>query len=136
MAGNLFDPTEEHRALRQMVRGFVEARVEPQAEASDRAERFNLELFRALGELGLLGLTVPERWGGAGMDSVASAIVHEELAASDPGFTLAYLAHSLLFANNLAVNGSDAQRARYLPRASTGEIVGGMCMSEIGRAHV
>ncbi len=132
MATDLFDPTPEHRALRQMVRSFTEAQVEPQAEAHDRDERFNVGLFRKLGELGLLGLTVPEAWGGAGMDAVASAAVHEELASSDPGFTLSYLAHSLLFANNLAVNGSDAQRARYLPRASSGELIGGMCMSEPG----
>jgi len=132
MATDLFDPTPEHRALRQMVRSFTEAQVEPQAEAHDRDERFNVGLSRRLGELGLLGLTVPEAWGGAGMDAVASAAVHEELASSDPGFTLSYLAHSLLFANNLAVNGSDAQRSRYLPRASSGELIGGMCMSEPG----
>jgi isovaleryl-CoA dehydrogenase len=132
MAIDLFDPTPEHRALRQMVRSFAESQVEPQAEAHDRDERFNVALFRRLGELGLLGLTVPEAWGGAGMDAVATAIVHEELASCDPGFTLAYLAHALLFANNLAVNGNDDQRRRYLPRACAGELVGGMCMSEPG----
>jgi len=129
---DLFNPTDEHRALRQMVRSFAESEVDPQAEAFDRDERFNLPLFRRLGELGVLGLTVPEAYGGAGMDAPAVAAVHEELAACDPGFTLAYLAHALLFANNLAVNGSDAQRRRYLPGACAGELVGGMCMSEPG----
>lgn len=115
-----------------MVRAFTEREVDPQAEASDHAERFNVELFRKLGELGLLGVTVEERFGGSGLDPVAAVIVHEELAAADPGFALAYLAHSMLFANNLQVNGSDDQRAKYLPDACTGRKVCGMCMSEPG----
>lgn len=127
---DLFNPTEEHKLLRQMVRSFVEREVEPQAEEHDRQERFNIELFRKLGELGLLGVTVPERFGGSGMDAVAAVIAHEEIAASDPGFCLAYLAHAMLFVNNLAVNGNDEQRQRFLPGACTGELIGGMCMSE------
>jgi isovaleryl-CoA dehydrogenase len=127
---DLFNPTPEHKALRDMVRSFVEAEVEPQALEHDRAERFNLPLFRRLGDLGLLGVTVDDRWGGSALDAVAAVIVHEELSASDPGFCLAYLAHSMLFANNLSLNGSDAQRARYLPGACSGALVGGMCMSE------
>ena len=127
---DLFNPTESHKALRQMVRSFVEREVEPQAEAHDRDERFNLGLFRKLGELGLLGVTVPERFQGSGMDATAAVIVHEELAASDPGLCLAYLAHSMLFVNNLAVNGDDQQRERFLPAACDGSLIGGMCMSE------
>lgn len=127
---DLFNPSAEHLALREMVRSFAEREVEPQAAEHDRSETFNAPLFRKLGELGLLGITVPERWGGAGMDAVAAVIAHEELAAVDPGFTLAYLAHAMLFANNLAVNGDDAQRERYLPAACAGKIVCGMAMSE------
>ena len=130
---DLFNPTEEHLALRQMVRAFSEREVAPQAEEFDRSEQFNQALFRRLGsELGVLGVTVPERFGGAGMDAVAATIVHEELSASDPGFTLAYLAHSMLFVNNLAINGNDEQRERFLPGACSGELIGGMCMSEPG----
>ncbi len=129
---DLFNPTPEHRALRQTLRRFAETEVEAQAAAHDRDESFNLPLFRRLGDLGVLGLTVPAEFGGAGMDAVAVALAHEELAAVDPGFTLAYLAHALLFANNLAVNGSDAQRSHYLPDACSGARVGGMCMSEPG----
>ena len=113
-----------------MVRSFAEKEVDPQAEAHDRDERFNLELFRKLGELGLLGITVSEQYGGAGLDSTAAVIAHEELSAADPGFALAYLAHSMLFANNLQVNGNDAQRQKYLPGACAGDIVCGMGMSE------
>jgi isovaleryl-CoA dehydrogenase len=129
---DLFNPTPEHRALRELIRSFAEREVDPQAEAHDHAERFNIELFRRLGDLGVLGVTVEERFGGSGLDPVAAVIVHEELAAADPGFALAYLAHSMLFANNLQVNGNDAQRAKYLPDACTGKKVCGMCMSEPG----
>ncbi len=118
--------------MRELVRSFAEREVDQQAESSDREERFNLPLFRRLGDLGLLGITVEERFGGAGLDPVAAVIAHEELSAADPGFTLAYLAHSMLFANNLQVNGSDRQREKYLPDACSGTKVCGMCMSEPG----
>ena len=130
--GDIFNPEEEHLMLRESVRRFAETEVEPQALEFDRDERFNLPLFRRLGELGLLGITAPERFGGAGMDAVSAVIAHEELAAADPGFCLAYLAHSMLFVNNLALNGDDAQRTRYLPRSCSGELIGGMGMSEPG----
>jgi isovaleryl-CoA dehydrogenase len=125
-----FNPTEEHAALRRTMREFVEREVDPQAAEHDRTESLNVALFRKLGGLGVLGITVPEKFGGSGMDAVAAVIVHEELAAADPGFTLAYLAHSMLFVNNLYQNASDAQRARYLPDACSGRKIGGMCMSE------
>ncbi|TFJ88384.1 hypothetical protein NSK_000733 [Nannochloropsis salina CCMP1776] len=127
-----FNPTEEHTHLRTTVRAFVEKEVDPQALAFNRREEFNLPLFRKLGELGLLGLSVPAEYGGSGMDATAVAIAHEELSAADPAFCLAYLAHSLLFVNNLAQNGSHAQKSKYLPAACAGTAVGGMCMSEPG----
>ena len=130
MTTDLFNPTEEHAALRATLRSFVEHEVDPQAAAHDKNEAFNLGLFRKLGELGVLGITVDEKYGGAGMDAVAAVIAHEELAAADPGFTLSYLAHSMLFVNNFFQNASDEQRARYLPDACSGKKVGGMCMSE------
>ncbi len=127
---DLYNPTEEHGALRQMVRDFAEREVGPQAAASDRAEHFNVELFRKLGDLGLLGLTVSEAYGGSGMDAVAAVIVHEELSAQDPGFALAYLAHSMLFANNFYHNANDEQRRRVLPKVCSGQWIAGMGMSE------
>ncbi len=129
---DLFNPTPEHAALRAMVREFTTREVLPQAAEADRTETFNLPLFRRLGALGLLGVTVPERFGGAGMDAVAAVIAHEELSSADPGFCLAYLAHAMLFANNLNQNASDEQRGRWLPDACAGRTVGGMCMSEPG----
>lgn len=127
---DLFNPTQEHKQLREMLRAFSEREVDPQAEQFDRSEQFNRPLFQKLGELGLLGITAPLEFGGSGMDATAAVIAHEELSAADPGFALAYLAHAMLFVNNLAVNGDDRQRARFLPAACSGEAVGGMCMSE------
>ena len=127
----LFNPTEDHLALRQMVRQFTEAEVDPQAEEYDRNEAFNVPLFRQLGN-GLLGVTVDEAFGGSGFDATAAVIVHEKLSAADPGLCLAYLAHSMLFANNLNINGNDEQRRRYLPGSCDGTLIGGMAMSEPG----
>ncbi len=127
---DIANPTEEHRMLREMVRDFVTEHVEPQALKCDRDEIFNLELLKSLGELGLLGLTASEEYGGAGLGAAATVIVHEELSASDPGFALAYLAHAMLFVNNLEHNGSEEQRARILPKTCSGEWIGAMAMSE------
>ncbi len=130
LTSDMYNPSEEHLMVREMVRDFVQEHVEPQALEHDRMEKFNLDMFKQLGELGLLGLTAPEEFGGAGMDATAAVIVHEELSASDPGFALAYLAHSMLFVNNLAVNGSDEQKARFLPGVCSGLAIGCMAMSE------
>ena len=130
VSGDLFQPTEEHAMLRKTVADFVRNEVEPQALESDKTEYFNIDLFRKLGELGLLGITVPEKFGGSEMDTVATVIVHEEIASSDPGFCLAYLAHAILCANNIAVNASEEQCKTYLPKLCSGEWVGAMGMSE------
>ena len=127
---DLANPSEEHQMLREMIRDFTQEFVEPQAHEYDKKEQFNIELFRELGELGLLGITVPEEYGGSGLDAVAATIAHEELSYSDAGFGLAYLAHSMLFVNNLAQNGSDDQKARILPKVCSGEWIGAMAMSE------
>ena len=127
---DLANPSEEHQMLSEMIRDFVQEFVEPQAHEYDKKEQFNIELFRELGELGLLGITVPEEYGGAGLDVVAAAIAHEEISYSDPGLGLAYLAHSMLFVNNLACNGSKEQKERILPKVCSGEWIGAMAMSE------
>jgi len=127
---DIFNPTEEHKALRTMVRQFAQNEVEPQANEYNKAEKMNMDLFRQAGELGLLGITVEPEFGGSGMDTTAAVIVHEELSASDPGFCLAYLAHSMLLVNNLNQNGNDKLRAKYLPDLCSGAKIGGMGMSE------
>jgi isovaleryl-CoA dehydrogenase len=113
-----------------MVRDFTRDVVEPQAEEHDRSATLNIPLLRRLGELGLLGVTVPAEHGGAGMDAVAATIVHHELSKSDPGFALAYLAHSMLFVNNFFNGSSPDQRERYLAKVISGEWIGAMGMTE------
>jgi isovaleryl-CoA dehydrogenase len=122
--------SDEHELLRQTVRSFVQSKVEPQAMEHDESQTLNVGLVRELGELGLLGVTIPDSDGGAGMDALASVIVHDELAYSDPGFTLGYLAHALLFVNNFYWAANPAQRKRYLPRTLSGELIGAMGMTE------
>jgi isovaleryl-CoA dehydrogenase len=121
---------DELELLRQTVRQFVQTRVEPQAMEHDQAGTLNVGLLRELGELGLLGVTIPEADGGAGMSATASVIVHDELAYSDPGFALGYLAHALLFVNNFYWAASAEQRARYLPGVLDGTVIGAMGMTE------
>ena len=131
-AASLFDPTEDHRRLRELVREFTEREVAPQAAEFDQKGVLNVALFQKVGELGLLGLTIPAEDGGAGMDGVAAVIVHHELSRHDPGFCLAYLAHALLFVNNFYHCSNAEQRARYLPKVLSGEWVAGMGMTEPG----
>ncbi|HEX7928161.1 MAG TPA: acyl-CoA dehydrogenase family protein [bacterium] len=127
---DIYTPSEEIALLRETVRKFTQAEVEPQALEYERNEQFNRPLFKRLGDLGLLGITVPEAHGGAGMDAVAAVLVNEELSASDPGFCLSYLAHAMLFVNNFFQNASDPQRKEWLEPTLTGEWVGGMGMTE------
>lgn len=104
--------------------------VEPQAIEFNSKEQFNIDLFRQLGDLGLLGLTVAEDYGGSGLDATSVVLVHEELSYSDPAFCLSYLAHSLLFVNNLHINATHEQKEKWLPEAVSGIKIGGMGMSE------
>ncbi|CAJ1009687.1 Acyl-CoA dehydrogenase, N-terminal domain/Acyl-CoA dehydrogenase, middle domain [Leishmania naiffi] len=129
---DLYNPTPEHAALRETVAKFSREVVDKHAREDDINSHFNRELFKQLGDLGVMGVTVPEADGGAGMDAVAAVIVHHELSKYDPGFCLAYLAHSMLFVNNFYYSASPAQRARWLPKVLTGEHVGAMGMSEPG----
>ncbi|MBN2800305.1 MAG: acyl-CoA dehydrogenase family protein [Deltaproteobacteria bacterium] len=132
MSLDIYNPSEEHLMLRDLVASFTEREVEPQAAEADARGGLNLPLFRSLGELGLLGVTIPEAWGGAGMDATAAVIVHHELSRSDPGFALAYLAHAMLFVHNFFHAADEAQRRRVLPKVISGEWVGAMGMTEPG----
>jgi len=129
---DLFNPSDEHRMLREMVADFTRNEVEPQAEEHDRSGVLNVALFRRLAGLGLLGVTVPETWGGAGLDATAAVIACHEMSKSDPGFTLAYLAHAMLFVNNFFWCSDDDQKRRWLPKVLSGEWIAGMGMTEPG----
>lgn len=124
--------SEEHRLLQKTVRDFARSELAPKIEKLDETEGFNLEGFRKLGDLGLLGITVPEADGGTGMGCVAATIAMEELGAVDASTALSYLAHTMLFVNNLATNGNAAQKKKYLPKTISGEWIGGMGLTEPG----
>ncbi len=132
-AFDLFNPSDAHSSLRESVSSFAEREMDEQAKEHDEKESFNERLFKRLGsELGIFGITVPEEDGGHGMDAVASVIIHEEMSRFDPGFTLSYLAHEVLFVNNFYQSANSAQRAKYLARVISGEWIGGMGMTEPG----
>lgn len=122
--------SEEHRMLQSTVRQFSAQELTPRIEKLDHEEGFNLEAFKKMGDLGLLGITVSEEDGGAGLDAVAATLVMEEMGAADASTTLSYLAHSILCVNQIASNGSAEQKKKYLPRLISGEWIGGMGMSE------
>jgi isovaleryl-CoA dehydrogenase len=129
---NYHSSEQEIREVIQTVRAFAAKELAPYADELDREERLAPGIFRRLGELGILGLTVAEEFGGAKLGAVAVVAVMEELSYACPGTCLSYLAHALLFVHNLAQNASPEQLIQYLPRAITGEIVGGMAMTEPG----
>lgn len=122
--------SDEHRMLIETVRGFAEKELAPKIEALDEVEGFHREAFHRLGELGLLGVLVPEEDGGAGLDCIAATLVMEELSAVDASTCLSYLAHSILCVNQIARSASPEQKKKYLPKLLSGEHIGGMGMSE------
>ena len=127
-----FDTGEDAAAIREVAHRWAQERVKPMAAEIDRTNEFPSELWTEMGELGLLGITVPEEHGGAGMGYLAHTIVVEELARASASVALSYGAHSNLCVNQIALNGTDDQKARYLPKLVSGEHVGALAMSEAG----
>jgi len=118
--------------VRAQARRFARERIAPRAEEIDRSNEFPRDLWPELGDAGLLGVTVPERWGGANLGYLAHIIVMEEISRASGSVGLSYGAHSNLCMNQIVLNGSDAQRDRYLPKLVSGEHVGALAMSEPG----
>ena len=127
-----FDLGEDVNALRDMVHRWAQERVKPIAAQVDRENVFPADLWREMGELGLLGITVPEEFGGTGMGYLAHTIAVEEIARASASVSLSYGAHSNLCVNQLKLNGSEDQKRKYLPKLCSGEHVGALAMSEEG----
>jgi isovaleryl-CoA dehydrogenase len=119
-------------ALRDSVRAFASNEIAPQAAEIDRSNQFPMALWRKMGDMGLLGMTVGEEFGGTGMGYLAHTIVMEEISRASASVGLSYGAHSNLCVNQIWLNGNDAQRAKYLPKLVSGEHVGALAMSEPG----
>ena len=127
-----FDLGEDVNALRDMVHAWAQERVKPLASSIDADNVFPPELWTEMGELGLLGVTVDEAYGGAGMSYLAHTVAVEEIARASASVSLSYGAHSNLCVNQIKLNGTEDQKRKYLPRLLSGEHVGALAMSEAG----
>jgi isovaleryl-CoA dehydrogenase len=132
LASMQFDLGEDVNALRDMVHDWAQTRVKPMAAQIDSDNAFPSALWTEMGELGLLGVTVDEAYGGAGMSYLAHTVAVEEIARASASVSLSYGAHSNLCVNQIKLNGNDEQKAKYLPRLISGDHVGALAMSEAG----
>jgi len=123
---------EDIDQLRDMVYTFSENEIAPRAGDIDRDNTFPMDLWKKLGDLGLLGMTVAEGFGGSNMGYLAHCVVMEEISRASAAVGLSYGAHSNLCLNQIQKNGSDQQRSKYLPKLCSGEHVGALAMSEPG----
>jgi isovaleryl-CoA dehydrogenase len=130
VSGLDFGLGETIELLRDTVRRFAQAEVAPRAAEIDRQNEFPPDLWKKLGDLGVLGMTVPEAYGGADLGYLAHVVVMEELSRASASVGLSYGAHSNLCVNQVRRNGSEAQRQRYLPKLVSGDHVGALAMSE------
>ena len=124
--------SDETGMLRETVHQFATTKIAPRAAEIDRDNDFPRDLWTKMGDLGLLGITIPEHYGGSGMGYLAHAIAMEEISRASASVGLSYGAHSNLCLNQIRLNGSEAQRAQYLPTLCSGEHIGALAMSEPG----
>ncbi|HTM23932.1 MAG TPA: acyl-CoA dehydrogenase family protein [Vicinamibacterales bacterium] len=127
-----FRPSEEQELLRRTVREFAEAEIRPHVMEWDEAQHFPMELLRRLADLGLMGIQFAEEYGGSAMSAIDYCICIEELARVDPAIALSVAAHNGLCGAHLAMFGTDAQKARYLPRLVKGDTLGAWALTEAG----
>ena len=125
-----YSHSDEIGLLRETVHQFASKEIAPRAADIDRDNDFPRDLWTKMGDLGLLGITIPEQYGGSGMGYLAHAIAMEEISRASASVGLSYGAHSNLCLNQIRLNGSEAQRAHYLPALCSGEHIGALAMSE------
>lgn len=123
---------EDVDSLRDAVRKFADGVIAPLAESVDESNEFPNQLWRQFGDMGLLGITVPEQYGGTGLSYLSHLVVMEEISRASASIGLSYGACSNLCLNNLYLNGTEAQRQQYLPKLCSGEYIGALAMSEPG----
>ena len=123
---------QEHVMIRDMVRDFADAQVMPIARSLDQEERFPTELVKQMGELGLMGVMVPEEYGGSGLDMVSYSTAIIELARADASVAITMAAHNSLGTVPLLLFGNDEQKRLYLPKLASGEILGAFGLTEPG----
>ena len=124
--------SDDTDALRDSVKRLCDDELAPRAAAIDHDNAFPMDMWKKLGDLGLLGISVPEEYGGTGLGYLAHTVAMEEVSRASASVGLAYGAHSNLCVNNMYLNGSEAQRKKYLPKLCSGEHVGALAMSEPG----
>ncbi len=124
--------SDDTDALRDSVKRMCDDELAPRAAAIDEKNEFPMDMWKKLGDLGLLGISIPEEYGGTGLGYLAHTVAMEEVSRASASVGLAYGAHSNLCVNNLYLNGSEAQRKKYLPKLCSGEHVGALAMSEPG----
>jgi len=132
LPGLNFDLGSDLDMLRDAVRDFAQAEIAPRAAEADRSDQFPMDLWRKFGDLGVLGMTVDEAYGGSNMGYLAHMIAMEEISRASASIALSYGAHSNLCVNQIHRNGSEAQKQAYLPKLISGEHVGALAMSEPG----
>jgi isovaleryl-CoA dehydrogenase len=132
LPGLSFDLGDDIAMLRDTLQQFTAAEITPRAAEIDRNDQFPMDLWRKLGDLGVLGMTVPEAYGGTDMGYLAHIVALEEISRGSASVGLSYGAHSNLCVNQIMRNGTEAQRQRYLPRLVSGEHIGALAMSEPG----
>jgi isovaleryl-CoA dehydrogenase len=129
---NIIQMDELQQSMKEMAKNFSNEEILPHAEKIDKEDHFDPALWKKMGDQGLLGITAPEEYGGAGLGYFEHCLVSEEISRASGGVGLSYIAHSNLCVNQIKLNGTDAQKKKYLPKLIAGEHIGALAMSEPG----
>ncbi|MFB6351189.1 MAG: acyl-CoA dehydrogenase family protein, partial [Bradymonadaceae bacterium] len=127
-----FEFSEQQKLIRDTVRDFARQEIRPHAEEWDEHEKFPRELFHKLGEMGIMGMNIPEEYDGAGLDYIASALAVEEIARHDGSAALTVASHNSLGAGHIYIAGTEEQKQKYLPKLASGEKLGAWGLTEPG----